>query len=223
MKCPKCNSDNPRTSKFCQECGYPLSQSPEIQAPLNAQRPRKAWYKRWYIWVAIGVVSTILLAYFSPKSEKPTKETTATVETTAAANHDSNKAAKQTSAVKTTEAAAESKELVVFNENGIKLIYTGYDDSLFIPAFTFVLENNSNKSFHVSSEDESINDSMISTGIWESVAPGKKTVCEMSVYKSDLEKNGIENIEKLEFKLHYFNKDDIMESYDSGVITITNP
>lgn len=118
--------------------------------------------------------------------------------------------------------AAEEKAIVVFEENGLKLTYTGFEDGI-IPKFTFMLENNSDKSYSVMSEDESINDCMITMSLIESIAPGKKSAVNMSFFDSELEKNKIDKIEKLEFKLHYSNSDKITESYDSGVITITNP
>ena len=75
----------------------------------------------------------------------------------------------------------------------------------------------------VHSEDVSINDSMISTSILETVAGGKKSNVEMVMLDSDLKKNGIEKIEKVEFKLSVTNSDDFKDSFESGVITITNP
>ena len=75
----------------------------------------------------------------------------------------------------------------------------------------------------VSSEDVSINDCMISTAIIETVAPGKKSAVKMTMFKSDLKDNGIEKLEKVEFKLHCTNSDDFLDSFESDVITINNP
>lgn len=129
---------------------------------------------------------------------------------------------KTSAAIETTAAEEESKEVVVFDENGIKLTYTGYEEDIF-PKLTFRLENNTKKSYMVHSEDVSINDSMISTSILETVAGGKKANVDMTMLKSDLEKNNITKIEKVEFKLKITNSDDFMDSFESGTITITNP
>lgn len=129
--------------------------------------------------------------------------------------------AKTSVAIETT-APAEEKEMTVFDENGIKLIYTGYTKDIF-PKLTFRIENNTQNSYMVHSEDVSINDSMVSTSILETVAGGKKSNVEMIMLDSDLEKNGIEKIEKVEFKLSVTNSDDFNDSFESGVITITNP
>lgn len=122
----------------------------------------------------------------------------------------------------TTAAEAENKEVVLYDENGIKLTYTGYKEDIF-PTLNYQLENNSDKSYMVRSEDVSINDCMISTSILETIAPGKKSAVKMTMFESDLEDNGIEKIEKVEFKLHCTNSDDYLDSFDSDVITINNP
>lgn len=121
------------------------------------------------------------------------------------------------------ETTSAKKEEVVYNENGLKVTYLGYDESNLFPQFNYLLENNSNKSYSIMSEDESINDRMITMGLFETIAPGKKSTVSMTVMQSDLEKNGIDKIQKVEFKLHYSNADDFMETYDSDVIVINNP
>lgn len=128
----------------------------------------------------------------------------------------------KTSVTVETTAPAEEKETTVFDENGIKLVYTGYTKEIF-PTLTFRIENSTPNSYMVHSEDVSINDSMISTSILETVAGGKKSNVEMVMLDSDLKKNGIEKIEKVEFKLSVTNSDDFKDSFESGVITITNP
>ena len=45
----------------------------------------------------------------------------------------------------------------------------------------------------------------------------------MTMFKSDLKDNGIEKLEKVEFKLHCTNSDDFLDSFESDVITINNP
>lgn len=128
--------------------------------------------------------------------------------------------AAETKAEETTKAT--SKEVVVYDNNGIKLTYLGYEKDIF-PELKFKLENTSDKSYSVSTEDVSINDSMISTGIFESIASGKKSMVDMTMLESDLEDNGIDKIEKVEFKLRCTNSNDFMDSFESNVITITDP
>lgn len=53
MKCPKCGIENNESNKFCQGCGTPLQTS--------SQKPKKAWYKRWWIWLLMGLGTIMLL------------------------------------------------------------------------------------------------------------------------------------------------------------------
>lgn len=55
MKCSKCGFDNNKGSKFCQGCGTPLQPVPV------PQKPKKAWYKRWWIWLLMGLGTIMLL------------------------------------------------------------------------------------------------------------------------------------------------------------------
>lgn len=53
MKCPRCNYEN-HNGKFCEKCGCPL--------PVQVEgKRRKAWYKRWWIWVLMALGTIILL------------------------------------------------------------------------------------------------------------------------------------------------------------------
>ena len=47
MMCKKCNSENKPEAKFCEGCGEPLIVQP---------KPKKSWYKRWWVWVIVGVL-----------------------------------------------------------------------------------------------------------------------------------------------------------------------
>ena len=95
-----------------------------------------------------------------------------------------------------------SKEQVLYEKDGIKLTFLEYEEG-YLPSLKFRIENSSDISYFITTDDVSINDSMISTGIFETVAPGKKTVANMTMFESDLKDNGIEKIEKVEFKLKY--------------------
>ena len=170
--------------------------------------------------ILIGILAasvTLPGCSFLRKSSSTPASSGSNVETTSA--QDKNE---ETTVEKTTAAEDENREEVVLDSNGIKLIYTGFKDSS-LPSLTFRLENSSDKSYMVSSEDVSINDCMISTAIIETVAPGKKSAVKMTMFKSDLKDNGIEKLEKVEFKLHCTNSDDFLDSFESDVITINNP
>ena len=148
--------------------------------------------------------------------------TEAVTEATKEASTEAKSTENETTNQDTSAAEDETGELVVFDDNGIKLTYTGYKEDIF-PAFTFRIENSSDKSYMVSTKDVSLNDCMLTTSIIETVAPGKKSNVKMNMLKSDLEDNGITTREKLEFKLHCTNSEDFLDSFDSDVIVINNP
>lgn len=60
MKCPKCNFENDNKCKFCINCGYPL-QTVSVIPELQPVKPRKPWYKRWWIWLLMGIGTIIVL------------------------------------------------------------------------------------------------------------------------------------------------------------------
>lgn len=70
MFCNNCGCANPDGAKFCSNCGAPLPvparvpiQPPPQNIPVGRPpvqpKPRKPWYKRWWIWTIVGAVSTI--------------------------------------------------------------------------------------------------------------------------------------------------------------------
>lgn len=60
MKCPKCNFENDNKCKFCINCGYPL-QTVSVIPELQPVKPRKPWYKRWWIWVLMALGTFMLM------------------------------------------------------------------------------------------------------------------------------------------------------------------
>nr|WP_316621122.1 DUF4352 domain-containing protein [uncultured Ruminococcus sp.] len=111
MYCTNCGQQQPDNAKFCNNCGKVLqAQQPPVQnqpavtatpitpPPINqvpvqpAPKQRKHWYARWWVWVIIGVVGTVLIGSIAgrstPKNTTPKSNNTAapvvsTVETTA--------------------------------------------------------------------------------------------------------------------------------------------
>ncbi|MBQ2212880.1 MAG: zinc-ribbon domain-containing protein [Ruminococcus sp.] len=65
MFCNHCGRQNPDGARFCNFCGAPVSAQirTDIQAPPLQQKGSKPWYKRWWIWVLIGLtVQAVLTA-----------------------------------------------------------------------------------------------------------------------------------------------------------------
>lgn len=86
----------------------------------------------------------------------------------------------------------------------------------------FFIKNDTDKNVVVSSEDVSINDfSMKYTSLYAEVEAGKKTNDVMDLYSSELEENGIDKVEKVEFKLKCYDRDSFDDIWNTDPITIT--
>lgn len=93
MYCPNCGQQLPDSTKFCINCGKalqivqkqptsnyqpvvtatPVAPPPINQVPVQPMPTRrKPWYKRWWIWVIVGVVITGLGASFGRRSDGST-------------------------------------------------------------------------------------------------------------------------------------------------------
>ena len=49
---------------------------PQGQSPAPVQKPKKPWYKKWWIWVIIGVAVTGTIGAFMPKNTSSSKVST---------------------------------------------------------------------------------------------------------------------------------------------------
>lgn len=57
---------------------------PNIQQQTEPQKPKKPWYKKWWIWVIAGVVVLAIIGAFVPKDNtKKESKPTETISTTA--------------------------------------------------------------------------------------------------------------------------------------------
>ena len=111
---------------------------------------------------------------------------------------------------------------VIYDENGIKIVYQGVnsDDSIFGPEAVLYIENNTEQTITVQSRDTSVNGFMMDPAFSPEITPGNKIVSGMTFMSSDLEANNVTDFETIETSFHIFN-----ENYDSVVdtepITIT--
>jgi DNA-directed RNA polymerase subunit RPC12/RpoP len=128
----------------------------------------------------------------------------------------------KTTEVSTTVVTAENSNKVIFDNKGIKVIYTGIENSRSYTDVKVLIENNSGQDYEFQVRDCSINGYMIEPIFSSEVSNGKKINDELKFMKSDLKKNNIDKIESIEFKLHAFNWDDNSNDFDSVAIII-NP
>ncbi len=109
---------------------------------------------------------------------------------------------------------------VIYDQNGVKVTATGYEDSYLGESLKLNVENNSEKNWAVQARDASVNGIMVNPIMSIDVAAGKKANGDMDILKSDLEDAGIESSGTIEFRLHLFNSDDWTDSVDSELITV---
>jgi hypothetical protein len=113
------------------------------------------------------------------------------------------------------------ENVVVYEQNGIKITYTGVEERSLGYLFKFLIENDSDIDINVMDEDLSVNSFMMSSGgMYTSVASHKKANDAIYVYKSSLEENSISNIEDIEFFIRIYDSNNLASHFDSDVIRI---
>ena len=118
-------------------------------------------------------------------------------------------------------AKAEIEEVVIFEEQGIKVTAKSLDpDALFGPELKLLIENDSGKNLTFQCWDASVNGYMVDTMMSVDVSNGKKANDELTFLSSDLELCGITEIADMEFSLHIFDAETWDSFIDSEMIQI---
>lgn len=113
-------------------------------------------------------------------------------------------------------------EQVLWEVDGVKITATGItEDSLWGSEIDLLIENNSDKDVGISADAVIVNDYMISDLTSIKVTAGNKSNDSITLFSSELEAAGIENIGKVELYLHTFNPETYMKEKESECITIT--
>ena len=112
---------------------------------------------------------------------------------------------------------------VVVDYNNIKIVEKGLSkaDSFWGPGVILYIENNTDQDITVQVKDVSINGFMVDAIMSQDVVIGKKAVTDIQFLSTDLEKNGITEINDVEFSFHIFNWDSVDAIYDSDVIKLS--
>lgn len=143
-------------------------------------------------------------------TEKPTTTTTTTT----------TKATTTT----TTTTAEEPKDQVLFDNNGIKITFTGmdYTSSIFGPEIKVLIENSTSTNYTVQVRDFSANGFMVDTTMSADVNAGKKANDSIGINSWSLEENSIseDDMQTFEFSFHIFNSDDWSDGFDTETIII---
>lgn len=109
----------------------------------------------------------------------------------------------------------------VLDQDGIKIVYKGMEDSLMGPSMMFYIENNTDTKITVQQRSMSIDGFMIDGIFSPEVMPGKRAIQGITIFNSDLEDNGIETLTSAELSFHIFQSDNMQGLLDSDMITIT--
>ena len=104
--------------------------------------------------------------------------------------------------------AADGSGDLLYEDGGIKIVAKKLNkDGVLGPAVVLYIENNSGANCTVQVDNMSVNGYMMSGYLSCTVLNGKCAVDEMTIYKSDLEANGIDSVEDLEISFRIFNSD----------------
>ena len=110
----------------------------------------------------------------------------------------------------------------LYNENGIRIVGKAVDENSFWgTAILLYCENTSGKNVGISVEEMSINGFMMSPLFSTIIYDQKMSLDEITVLSTELETNGIDEIEEVELKFHIYDVDSYNTKADSEPIKFT--
>lgn len=112
---------------------------------------------------------------------------------------------------------------ILYDANDIKIVSKGLVESDYSmgPEFYMYIENNSESEITIQVRNTSVNGFMMDATMSCDILPGKKAVDDMTFFSSDIESNGIEEIEEIETSFHIFNPNKYETIADSEPIVIS--
>lgn len=127
----------------------------------------------------------------------------------------------QTSVYDSMDTAPNDAGQELYNDNGIKIVGKYVDENSFWGAAVLLyIENNSGKNAIIQCDDMSINGFMVTPYFSSTVYDGKRAIAEITLMSSELEENGIANVDDIELKFKIVDED-FMNSTESDVITFS--
>lgn len=190
MKCPKCNYELTPGSICCPQCKNPVTQVPSHNSRKNIT----------VIIIASIVGAAVLIVLISLFFRNHGHKNSTRI-------NPSNAESQITESAKRI-----VDDRVIYEKNGIKIVFTGYDIEKSLPEISFQIENNSKYDIYISSDNLSINDYMIPRGLLCKVAAGKKAIDNIVMFSSDLSDCDITNISKIEFALEVTDSNSYIDS-----------
>ena len=137
--------------------------------------------------------------------------------------YDSKPVVIKTSAADTYKYSYDDSGKLLYNANGLKIVYKGLDtsDEIFGPRVMLYLENTGSKDVCVQVRDVSVNGYMIDPIFSVDLPIGKHAVSGVTFMKEDLTENGISKIQSVDLSFHVFSWDEGNTIVDTSPITIT--
>lgn len=111
---------------------------------------------------------------------------------------------------------------ILIDANGIKIIAKGLDtgDSIFGPSLILCIENNTDRNITVQARDESVNGFMIDSIMSTDISASNKALTALTFMSTDLEENGIEEINDIELSFHIFDYNTFDTYYDTEMVKV---
>lgn len=111
---------------------------------------------------------------------------------------------------------------LLYDENGVKIIAKGLtEDQLFGPGIRVYVENTGTENITVQTRDVSVNGFMMDPLFSCDVVSGKRAVSEITFMTSELEENGITDIEEVELSFYIFDMEEWEEVAETDAISIS--
>lgn len=110
---------------------------------------------------------------------------------------------------------------LLYDENDIKIYYTGLSENDYEVRLNLCIENNTNKNITIQTRDFTINDYTIDCIFSPEIPSGKKANDDISIWRSEFEKNNIDKMLSTEFYFHIFDSDTWDDIDDSQSIKMT--
>ncbi len=112
-------------------------------------------------------------------------------------------------------------EILLYNDNGIKIVFKGVSDGLFGKKVNLYIENNTTKDYVIQVKEFSINGYMISPVFSCEVSAGKKANDDLTILSTSLDVNNIKEIDDVEFIFDILNSENSQDSIITEKITLS--
>lgn len=128
----------------------------------------------------------------------------------------------QISAFETMDTTPNDDDTELYNAGGIRVVGKYVDEGSFWGnAIVLYLENTSGQNITISVDEMAINGHMVDPLFVATVYNGKMAVEDITIFDTELEENGIESIETVEFSFHIYNSDTYADITYGGPVTFT--